>query len=136
MGYYDPSGFAGTNVEYPNGEIVNDGNPDELPPKGKGKTKDKSKNKSKSKYIPKTGDWRALGKKKGQWIKENGYELKPRKQQGNNKGGAGQSISDVYDSSRNKVGRIDKGFKVDGKTVPEHFHSNSDTTNIHYYFSD
>ncbi len=93
-------------------------------------------NKDTSKYVPKTGDWRSLGKKKGQWLKENGYEEVPRQQQGNNKGGAGKRVSDVYDSNGNKIGRIDKGFKVDGKTVPEHFHSNSDSTNIHYYFSD
>lgn len=102
--------------------------------KGKGKTKDKSKSGNKGKYVPKKGDWRSLGKKKGQWLKENGYRAEQTK--GNNNG-SGKIQYEVKDGNGNRIGRIDKNYQVDGKYVPEHVHLDSDApANIHYYFND
>lgn len=86
------------------------------------------------KHIPKTGEWKATGQKRNQWLKENEYSLG--KDYFNGNGGQNKISQDIYDKNGNIIGRLDRNYRVDGKVVPDHAHLNTDNGNVHHWFND
>lgn len=89
---------------------------------------------STKKYIPSTGKWVPIGKKREKWLKENGYILGRDKFKG--RGGYNVKSQNVYDKEGNLIGRLDRNYRVNGKVVPDHVHLKTDNGNIHHWFND
>ncbi len=89
------------------------------------------------KYVPKTGKWVSAEKTRSEWLNENNYIAKYATEKDQLRRRKGQSYSmDVFDINGNKVGRIDKNYRVNDKVVPEHYHLDSETENIHHCFNE
>lgn len=86
------------------------------------------------KFIPNKGIWIPVGKKRNQWLKENGYSIG--EDRFHNKGWGNRMSFDVIDKNGNIIGRLDRNYRVDGKVVPDHVHLDADGENIHHWFND
>ncbi|HHV11341.1 MAG TPA: RHS repeat protein [Clostridiales bacterium] len=96
------------------------------------KSKEVSKD-SKGRSVPKTGKWVRVGQKLGKWMSDN--KLVKGKRLKGNPDGTGKQGYEVLDAKGNVIGRIDTGYKIDGKGVPDHFHLKHDPAgNVHYWF--
>lgn len=86
------------------------------------------------KFIPNKGIWIPVGKKRNQWLKENGYVIGEDMFHG--RGWGNRMSFNVIDKNGNIIGRLDRNYRVDGKVVPDHVHLNVDGENIHHWFND
>ncbi|CUU48315.1 hypothetical protein [Clostridium beijerinckii] len=87
-----------------------------------------------AKIIPKTGTWIPVGKTEEEWLEDNGYHLgtntiKPAPNEH-------RKSFPLKDSNENIIGRVDRGYRVNGQVVVDHVHLNTDVGNVHHWFND
>ncbi|UYZ37904.1 hypothetical protein OD350_09620 [Clostridium beijerinckii] len=87
-----------------------------------------------AKIIPKTGTWVPVGKTEAEWKAEHGYTTGASTlKTGENEH---KKSCPLKDSNGNIIGRVDRGYRVNGNVVVDHAHLNTDVGNVHHWFND
>nr|WP_207715370.1 hypothetical protein [Clostridium saccharoperbutylacetonicum] len=87
-----------------------------------------------AKVVPKTGTWIPVGKTEEEWKTDHGYTLGPNTL--NKKEGEHKKSFPLKDKNGNVIGRVDRGYRVNGNVVVDHVHLNTDVGNVHHWFND